>query len=49
MVIRDKYGYPIEIYKGRHVHNFFRKLFLCNLKQTYINRKEINKWQKMKC
>lgn len=40
MKIRDKYGWPVEIRKGRHIHNFFRYLFVGNLRQTWRRRHE---------
>jgi len=40
MKLRDKYGWPIETVKGNHVVNFFRTLFLINLRKTYNKRND---------
>ena len=41
MKIRDKYGYPVEIVKGKYVKNFLRCLFIGNLRQTLKRRNQI--------
>ena len=41
MKIRDKYGYPVEMVKGKYVKNFFRCLFIGNLRQTLKRRNQI--------
>jgi hypothetical protein len=38
MKLRDKYGYPVEIVRGRHITNFLRYLFITNIKQTWKRR-----------
>ena len=35
MIIRDKFGWPVEIFVGRPVTNFIRRLLHGNIKQTY--------------
>jgi hypothetical protein len=42
MIFRDKYGWPVERIKGKHLSNFFRLLFLTNIRQT-IKRRESGK------
>ena len=42
MKIRDKFGWPIETVKGRHLHNFMRRLIHCDLKQTLGRRNDDN-------
>lgn len=39
MILRDKYGYPIEIVKGKYINNFIRRILLTNIKQTLKKRK----------
>lgn len=34
MQLRDKWGYPVERVKGKHIANFIRLLARTNLKQT---------------
>jgi hypothetical protein len=38
MKLRDKYGYPIEVVKGKYIHNFLRYLLITNIKETYHRR-----------
>ena len=40
MYLRDKWGYPIEIVKGKYFENFIRYLIHTNIKQTWKRRKE---------
>lgn len=34
MQLRDKWGYPVEMVKGKHMANLIRLLARTNLKQT---------------
>lgn len=38
MILRDKYGWPIERVKGKYFYNFMRTLFQLNLYQTFKKR-----------
>jgi len=38
MKFRDKYGYPVERIKGRHVQNFLRLLIHTNWMVTWRKR-----------
>ena len=40
MLIRDKYGWPVERILGRSFTNFIRLLLHGNLRQTWRHRKE---------
>lgn len=35
MIVRDKYGYPVETIFGKHIKNFLRILIHGNIKQTW--------------
>lgn len=38
MHLRDKYGWPVERIKGKHITNFIRLLILTDIKQTWKRR-----------
>ena len=39
VILRDKYGWPVERIQGHKVTNFIRLLIHTNIKQTFIRRK----------
>lgn len=40
MILRDSYGWPVELVIGRPVLNFFRRLFVTNVRETWKRRHE---------
>lgn len=35
MVLRDKWGWPVEFINGHHFDNFMRALFITNIGKTW--------------
>lgn len=40
MILRDKWGWPLELIKGRPIVNLIRRVILTNWRQTWIHRRE---------
>lgn len=38
MILRDSYGWPVELVEGRPVLNFFRRLFVTHWRETWRRR-----------
>ncbi len=38
MKLRDKYGYPVEVIKGKPIINLIRLIIHTNIKQTWKRR-----------
>lgn len=39
MKLRDRYGWPLELYAGKPITNFFRRLILTDIRQTWAKRR----------
>lgn len=40
MILRDSYGWPVELVIGRPVLNVFRRLLVTNWRQTWKRRRD---------
>jgi hypothetical protein len=40
MILRDSYGWPVELVRGRPVLNFFRRILVTSWRATWKHRRE---------
>jgi hypothetical protein len=40
MILRDRFGWPVELVEGRPVLNFFRRLLVTSPQKTWAMRRE---------
>jgi hypothetical protein len=40
MILRDKFGWPVELIEGRPILNFFRRLLVTSVRRTWAMRNE---------